>query len=481
MNWRILFSRYTLVSGFCVGILLLTFSANIGLWLTAFGALLLALMFVSDPQRNYPVLVWTVGFNWLGIAAAIFGADLIGTDLAEVRLGTYRLQAVNLSLAALAFYAAGIALSIRIGGGLGKLHRRGAAAPYEPIVTIQNGVIAYFASLALAEFASLIVSNIPQLQQPLIVLHLLKFICVYLVAVSVFSEGRGYSWLVLLLSVEVVSGLTSFFGTFKEAFFLVLIALVAVGRRPSIRMWAFGIASAALVLVLSLMWTAIKPEYRRWVSGYTGEQIIARTFDERLNWMADHLFASDFDFWASLKTTAGRVDSTSVFAQYLAREDASIEIDVPSRYAGGIEHVLMPRILFPGKRTIDDSAVTSAMTGRFIDKDTSISVGYVAEAYYDFGPRWMFLPMLLIGVAVGAAGRYFMTRDAPYVIRQAFAATGLFSFFQFGTNFNKALGMFLVGFIVLALVLKFGYPLIARWLFGGTPMRARLADPAGAE
>lgn len=481
MNWRIPFSRYTALIGFCAAILLLTLSVNVQNWLVAFGALLLSVMLVSDGQRSYPVLVWVVGFNWLGTVAAIFGADLVGLELSDVYLGDYRLQAVNLSLAALVFYAAGIALSTRVGGGLRKLAQGRVAESGRRVVTIQNGVIAYFGSLAVSEIASFIVSNIPQLQQPLMVLYLLKFICIYLVAVTVFSEGRGSLWLIVILAVEVVSGLTSFFGTFKEAFFLVLIALVAVGRRPSVRMWAFGIASALVVLFLSLMWTAVKPEYRRWVSGYTGEQIIVRTFDERVGWMADHLIDLNFDFWNSLETMIGRVDSTSVFAQYLARIDSGIEIDIAGRYAGGIEHVVMPRILFPDKDALDDSAVTSAMTGRIIDKSTSISIGYVAEAFHDFGPRWMFLPILFVGMAVGAVGRYFMSRDAPFLVRQAFTATALFSFFQFGTNFNKALGMFLVGFAVLAIVLRYGYPPIAGWLAGGAPRRAKLADLAGAE
>jgi len=283
-----------------------------------------------------------------------------------------------------------------------------------------------------------------------------------------------------MLAIEVVSGLTSFFGTFKEAFFLVLIAMVAAGRRPSLRMWLFGLMSAALVLVLSVLWTAVKPDYRRWVSGYTDEQIVVRTFEERVSWMADRMIETDFDYWKSFNDMINRIDNTYVFAEFLAQEDSGNVADLPSRYLGGIEHVLMPRLLFPGKATIDDSAVTSALTGRVIGKNTSISIGYIAEAYYDFGPGWMFAPVLLIGMIVGGAGRYFMTRAAPYMIRQAFTTASLFNFFQFGTNFNKALGTFLVGAVVFAIILKFVYPYVALWLAGRwAPVTA--LRPTGAE
>lgn len=481
MNWRVLSSGSTLLAGPPIGLAVLLLSANAQLWLNAFAALMLAVMLVSDRRRSYPVLIWAVGFNWLGIVAAIVGADLVGIPMADADLGPFRIQAVNYNLAALVLFAAGIAFSIRTGAGLARLSESQNTAPYEQAVTIQNGVIAYFASLVLAETASVIVANIPALQQPLIALYLLKFTCIYLVAATVFTQGRGYWWLVILLCVEVVNGLTSYFGTFKEAFFLVLIALVAVGRRPSLRMSAFGAVAMAVVVLLSLMWTALKPEYRRWVSGFTGEQRVVRSFDERLAWMADRLWTADIDYEKALDDMVGRIDSTFVFSQYLAREDAGAEFHLPSRYLGGLEHVLMPRLLFPDKPALDDSAITTAMTGRVINRNTSISIGYLAEAYYDFGHWWMFLPISIIGAALGAAGRYFMTRDAPYLIRQAFAATALFSFFQFGTNFNKALGSFAVGFAVLALVLKFGYPLIAQWLAGGSPKRGAVLDTTGAE
>jgi len=477
MSWRVLLSPIALLIGGAFGVTLMLASVNVALWVAAFATVVVSVVLVSDPHHDYPVLVWVVGFNWLGIVAPVLAADLAGIPLSDATLGPYREQAVNLNLISLIVFAFGIAISVRAGRGLVAIERRRDPPHAWPAVTVHTGVIAYFASLGVAELGNYIVSNVPQLQQPMIVLHLAKFVFVYLVAAAAFTAGRGYSWLVVILAVEVVSGLTGFFGTFKEAFFLVLIAMVAVGRRPSLRMWAFGLAAALLVLFLSVVWTAVKPDYRRWVSGYSGEQIVVRSFGERVNWMVDHMVDRDFDYWRSFNDMINRIDNTYVFAQFLAQEDNGNVPELPSRYLGGIEHVLMPRILFPGKETIDDSAVTSALTGRIIDKNTSISIGFIAEAYYDFGPGWMFVPVLLIGVTVGAVGRYFMTRKAPELIRQAFTATALFNFFQFGTNFNKALGTFLVGFVVFAVILKFAYPYLALWLADAARRPARTAAP----
>jgi hypothetical protein len=476
MNWRILISPYTIVAGFAVGILLLTMSANGWLWAYSFGALLLSVMLVFDRQREFPALIWAVGFNWVAVVAAILSADLVGADLIDTVMGDFRVESVKFNLLALVVYATGLAWSTRVWNGLPRLAERRDAAGHAPAVTIQTGVIAYFGSLIVTELISYIAINIPQLQQPLIALFLLKYVCIYLVASTVFNDGRGYLWLCIILAVEVVTGMTGFFGTFKEGFFIVLIAFLAAGRYPSVRMWTFGAAAAVLVFVLSLVWTSVKPEYRRWVSGFTSEQIIVRSFDERVAWMADRLVDSDFDYWKSFQNMVDRIDCTSIFAQYLVRRDLGDQIEIPGRYIGGFEHVLMPRFLFPDKPSLDDSSVTAAMTGRKIDVNTSISIGYLAEAHYDFGPWWMFLPVLLIGAGVGGVGRYFMTRDAPHIVRQAFATTVLFSFFQFGTNFDKALGTFIVGSVVLGVVLRFGYPRIAGWLSGRQVRHVALAE-----
>ncbi|MBI1203295.1 MAG: hypothetical protein GC182_12355 [Rhodopseudomonas sp.] len=481
MNWRILLSPYAIGFGYAAGFSVLFWSVNLDYWLAAFAALLVSVMLVFDDRRNYPALIWAVAFNWLGVAAGIFGADLAGFNLTDDPSVPFHGQAVDYGLVALVCFSAGIAISIRLASGIARVSATKPDTAFAGAISVPNGALAYVASLLVAELAGLVASRVPSLTQPLTVLYLLKFICIYLVAVSVLAKGRGYAVLVVILFVEVVNGMTSFFGTFKESFFLVLIALIAVGRRPSLKMAIFGAAAFAAVFYLSLLWTAAKPEYRAWVSGYTGEQAVRRSLEERIDWMANYYAERQFDHLKALGDTVERVDGMIVFAQYLARLDAGIVVDVPSRFLGGIEHVLMPRVLFPNKPIIDDSAVTTAMTGRWIGPNTSISIGYIAEAYYDFGPVWMFAPIFAVGLAVGAAGRYFMTRDAPYVIRQAFTVAVLFDAFQFGINFNKSLGTFLMSWLVLALVLKFGYPLVSRWLSGGRLMPAATVELTGAE
>jgi hypothetical protein len=59
-----------------------------------------------------------------------------------------------------------------------------------------------------------------------------------------------------------------------------------------------------------------------------------------------------------------------------------------------------------------------------------------------------------------------MTRPVPMLVRQAFATAVSFHVFYFEVDISKALGAFITAWLAMALVLKFGYPLIAMWLSG---------------
>ena len=82
-------------------------------------------------------------------------------------------------------------------------------------------------------------------------------------------------------------------------------------------------------------------------------------------------------------------------------------------------HVLAPRILVPSKRVIHDSDRTNAYSGVSVargEDGTSISLGYMAESYIDFGPVGMFVPLFL----VRSARRIGL--PPPHAKRQVFPA-----------------------------------------------------------
>jgi hypothetical protein len=437
----------------------LQLSPNAEMWIASMIALVVASWIVGRSQ-SYPVLLWILGINWLSIVADIMNADLINDVWSHSSFGPYRKEAVFASLCSLVAMATGMQIGVR----LGRWGTPGAASEIPARnLNLSSVVIAFVATYPFVMVLYLIASAAPGLQQPILGFALLRFVFLYLLVATVFELDRGYAWLSLAILLELLIGITGFFASYKEAVFILLIAGAAHNRKLPAKVWSFGGLALILVIWLSLAWTAIKPEYRFWVSGNTGTQTITRPFGERVDFIAEHLFSNTINYEAAYFKLLRRIGYTEYYARILARIDAGV-VDSPNLYVAAIEHVLMPRLLFPEKSSLNDSAITTALTGDEIGENTSISVGYVAEAHADFGFPGMLLPIALLGMLMGASAHYFMTRPAPLVIRQAVTTASLFSAFAYEANIDKALGGYLVGTVALALALKFGYPILAKWL-----------------
>jgi hypothetical protein len=458
---------WVLFAGGAVILASLILSVNALLWVIAIAALIVGCWCIGWPT-DYPVLLWIVGINWLPIAADILSADLVGEPLASASLGSYRTEAILISLLAGTTLTVGLRLGINPKGSLFRPMNQ-AHSEDDRSVSLNSAVILFFSAYPILFALTWIGYLSPGLQQPVLAFALLKFVFLYLLAATVFGLQRGYGWLILAVSVELVNGITGFFSDYKEAFFIVLIALASGREKLNAKLMIAGGTVMVLVIWFSLVWTAIKPEYRQWVSENTGAQTVVRPFGERVDFISQRIFFGRLDYEAAYLSLLRRIGYTEYYARILARLQTN-SVDVPSQYLAAVQHTLMPRLLFPDKPTLNDSAVTTAYTGDEIESSTSISVGYVAEANADFGFPGMLVPILLIGLMIGAQARYFMTRDAPLAVKRAFCTGCLFSTFGYQMNIDKALGGNVVGFIALALALKFVYPLVSSWPEGDTSL-----------
>ena len=310
----------------------------------------------------------------------------------------------------------------------------------------------------------LLAAAIPALTQPFLAFALLKYVAIYAIAGSVFASDRGYVWLLLVIGGEFIVGMTGYFSSFKEPVFLLGIALVS-SRHGLARVnnWVIGLACVAALLWVSIVWTAIKMEYR--------SEMYGKSLQEKVTWLTNSYLSRKIDYADAATRLLDRVGGTELFARVLANIDTGLINNDFDFYRAAIHHVITPRVLFPDKAALDDSKITTALTGERIDQETSVSVGYIAEAEVDFGFPGLLLPMLTIGFMLGMATEYFMTRPAPELVRQAFATATFFHVFLFEADIDKALGGFIVGWLAMALMLKFGYPRIEMWLTGAPRIR----------
>jgi hypothetical protein len=195
--------------------------------------------------------------------------------------------------------------------------------------------------------------------------------------------------------------------------------------------------------------------------------------------MAQRFFGdgNNVDYNDAITRLIERIGYTELYAGVLARQDNGTIPTNLNLYASAVEHILTPRILFPNKPALDDSALTRALLDLRISEGTSIGIGYVAQAQVDFGFPGLLLPVLLIGIMIGAAAEYFMTRPADLIVRQAFTTATLYLAFPFAANIDKSLGGFLISCVVMGCVLKFGYPYIAQYLKGSVHAYGKFDPP----
>ena len=103
----------------------------------------------------------------------------------------------------------------------------------------------------------------------------------------------------------------------------------------------------------------------------------------------------------------------------------------------------------------------------------------MGESYIDFGPVWMFLPILILGFLWGWMYVYFMTRARSVLLGYAFATAVLLNAYQFEMAGIKLVGGVVMDFLVLALLLRFAEKYIVGWLRREeqVPQRRRVAEP----
>jgi hypothetical protein len=122
----------------------------------------------------------------------------------------------------------------------------------------------------------------------------------------------------------------------------------------------------------------------------------------------------------------------------------------------------MPRLLFPDKRAINDSELTVHYTGLNLagaEEGTSISMGFMAEAYIDFGPLGMFFPIFALGLVLGGLYRWLVRRPGPEaVFGSAIAIVALMKAQFLETSILKLLPSLVLAMIVSWLLMTFVVP-----------------------
>ena len=416
-----------------------------------------------------PVMLLLFGLQWLQASVKIIQANWKGVPL--MALSQFQSDIVTaswLSLVGLLFLAAGMRLAVGPYRSWDGWTSRTSAMQVDPSRWFWLYIAAFIVSLLAAELATMFRG----LSQPLLALAQLKWAFFFMLALSVLIRQRGGRalWLAAL-GLELSFSVGGYFSDFKTVFYVSILATVAGGVRIG---WLRGFTLAGLfaaLLSMAITWTAVKSDYRYFVSAGQAAQVVERGYDERLTHLGELVAAIDGAKWQ---------DATDAFLSRLAYVDffGSVLDYVPTAAAhtrgdiwlDAVARPFTPRMLFPAKTAIEDSERTNMFTGLQVagaDRGASISIGYIGESYIDFGAIGMMFPVFAIGLLLGAVYRWLViTGSMRGLLGSGLAIPGLLGFAYMESSITKVLGGLVAMLLVLWLFGRIVAPRLPQWVLG---------------
>jgi hypothetical protein len=451
-----------------VALALLLFGAagpNLLLALLSVAVLIAGCLLLWRPGEP-PILLFTFAYPWLQGSIAIFHANWLGVDVTQYAPYAGDMYgAIVMSLTGLL----AIAVGMRLGSGprhKGDVYAVRGMALSQPI---QSWFRLYALAWAMSFVALSFAWVMPGLTQPMLALAGMRWVFFFMLAVACFTQGRGLSapFLVAFL-FELSAGIGTYFADFKTVFIISFFAALACGTRISSRMLLGACLIAIMAVTLAVVWAAIKGEYRSFVSGGDAAQIVTVDYATRLTKLYELATNLDIEgLTSAVNQLLRRLTYVEFFSVVLVYVPSYIPHSFGAILWDAIFRPFMPRLLFVDKDVIDDTARTNIYTGGLAGsgEGVSISLGYIAEAYIDFGTFGMFAVLLGIGLFYGVIYRVLSRwRGSRGLLGVAVATAVLSGVGPLETSFTKVFGAVIVALVVAALMIVFIVPRWAPWL-----------------
>lgn len=413
-----------------------------------------------------PVLALTFILPWTQASIGIFHANWLGKELRTYSPYTGDMDsAVLLSLVGLAVLAIGMRYGVQGLGHTLPLPVRNTALSWP----VKKWFWLYLLGAGLGLLVLMVAWVIPGLSQVFLAIANLKWAFFYMLAYAAFVQGRAASvFFVGPFMIELAMGIGGFFADFKAVFLVTILAFAASGTKLSLKQIVpLGLLGGSFLLFM-VVWSAIKSDYRAFVSAGSGGQAVNVEYSTRLEKLFQLVSALDGAGLANgLDTFLRRLTYVELFAatievvpNLVPHEGGAISLDALSR-------PFMPRLFFPDKAIIDDTERTNRYTGGLAGNSeaTSISLGYIAEFYIDFGAYGMFASLLALGWLYGRVYRFLSTGSATAgVFGIGLAIAELLSVGSLDNSFTKTFGGVVVGLMAAWMISRFVVPVYAPWI-----------------
>ena len=403
-------------------------------------------------QNEPPIFPFIIFFHWIQISVKIFHADLLNVSIDTISMFDSTSLAIYLSLFGL------FALSFTIYIVTSKISITNKSMLERAVkdLSLPKVLLIYFFALIISLLLVSVKSIIPSLGAIIHTFLGLKSIFLY-VLFLVLLVNKNYKLLFILLLLETAIGFSGFFSSFKSVYIIFFIAYFTLNSKIEFKRILMVSPIIILILTLTIVWTAIKPEYRSTVSDGRTNQSVNIDTSTQLNLYYNLLSNLDEEkLTVALEAFAYRLEYIEFFAQTINTVPSNVDYEYGKLWFTAYTNIFQPRFLFPNKPKLDDSIRTNKYTGlRFagIDEGLSVSLGYFAESYIDFG-YFMFILLFILGAFYSYIYKYFMTTTKYKVLAYGILVYILYNHYLFETRNDKVVGGIMISLIIILITKK---------------------------
>ena len=407
------------------------------------------------------IIFWGLLLQWLSVSAQLIYCNILGVHINELFKNTVfpaNLMEYTdyLSIGGVYAFSFGIYLSVK---RLKIIITESIWDQYDPRKIFQVYIIVSIV-ISLSQFA---IWAFPNLVQYFFFFFYIKWGFFLLTFISVFKRAPDLKiFLFVVIGIEFVLGLSSFFASnFTTILLFSLIAYSAVNKKISYQKATLFVILGALLFHLAVLWTASKKDYRNYLNQGQRSQAVSVSREAARDKLLELIVkVDDRTYNIAIEDMVNRIGYIQYFAAAIRFVPAKIPFENGKVYWNAISHYLVPRFINPDKEILDDSKHTNKYTGLGVSgrvQATSFSLGSFADAYIDFGPIFMFVPIFLFGYLIGFFFRKLYKKGIWGLI-----LTGPFFLLIniYGADTTKALGFNLIYFLVIFILYKTLYKII---------------------
>lgn len=327
--------------------------------------------------------------------------------------------------------------------------------------------------IAFSVFIEIILSGrglFPGLFQVFYSLSELKWGILTVIIIYAFAVERSRKkYAIGLALVEFSLGLYSYFSDFKTVivYFIIGIAFI-LGDRIKAKHLVIGTFSLILLFQFGLLWTTIKGDYRAFLSqGQRAQKVSVSSEDafDKFFELAANVNAEDLK--QNEAFMIDRLGYLDFFSLVIEQVPEKVPFEEGKVWFSSFTHMVTPRILFPNKPSIDDSEHTRKYSGIMVATQSmgaSHSLGYMVDAYIDFGPVFMVLPLFLFGAFIGLTYSNLLYKSYN-LLWGILLSVPVYTFIStFGKNSLKMVSQLIMYLLVIWLFRKFVIPRIDHYI-----------------